>query len=156
MALVVFPSFGRRKSSFLLHGVHNARRCRVRTQRWVDPVIPYPQLFIDSTASRTRTMYFPSSLVALASLFAPPVGAWLMKKNIIFPFLLAISLELAFYPLILAFPETLNHTSCSQSSRTTAEDSMIIAQDHQQKQTWPVNELPQTLVPSRKSLKIQL
>lgn len=98
-------------------------------------------------------MYFPSSLVALASLFAPPVGAWLVKKSIIFPFLLAVSLELGFYPLILAFPETLNHTSCSQSSKMTVEDPMIIAQDHQQKQTrasqrastnaCPIEKIPQ-------------
>jgi len=47
-----------------------------RSQRWVDPVLPYPQLFIDITASKTRAMYCLSSLVALASLFAPPFGAW--------------------------------------------------------------------------------
>jgi nucleotide-binding universal stress UspA family protein len=48
--------------------------------------------------------------------------------------------------LILAFPETLNQTGCSQSSKPTTTDPMIIYQGHQQKQTRPVNELPQTLV----------
>lgn len=101
-------------------------------------------------------MYWLSSLVALTSLFAPPVGAWLMKKNIMFPFLLAISLELVCYPLMLAFPETLNENGRSQSSKPTAEDPMIVNQNHQQKQIRPVNELPQTLIPSRKSLQIRL
>jgi hypothetical protein len=124
-----------------------------RSQRWVDPVFPLSQLVIDSTASMTRSMYWLSLLVALTSLFALPVGAWLMKKNIMFPILLAI---LFYYPLKLAISETLNQTGCFQSSKTTAEDPMIINQGYQQKQTRPVNELPQTLVPSRKSFQIQI
>jgi len=34
----------------------------------------------------------------------------------------------------------LNQSGCSQSSKPTPEDPMIINQDHQQKQTRPVNE----------------
>jgi uncharacterized membrane protein YqaE (UPF0057 family) len=52
-------------------------------------------------------MYWLSSLVALTSLFAPPLGAWLTKKNIMFSFLLAILLDLVCYPLDIGISRNL-------------------------------------------------
>jgi len=51
-------------------------------------------------------MYLLTAIVALISLFAPPVGVWLTNKNIWLPFGLAILLDLACYPFMFAVPET--------------------------------------------------
>lgn len=73
-------------------------------------------------------MYLLTAIVALTSLFAPPVGVWLMKKSIWFPFGLAISLDLACYPFMLALPETWKPDHLSSSPATSREESPLLGE----------------------------
>jgi len=75
---------------------------------------------------RNKLLNTLTAIEALISIIAPLAGSWLSKRNMWFPFAVAISLDLACYPVMLALPETWKPDRVFSSADSSTEASPLL------------------------------
>jgi len=75
---------------------------------------------------RNKLLNTLTAIEALISIVAPLAGSWLSKRNIWFPFAVAISLDLLCYPVMLALPETWKPDRVFSSADSSTEASPLL------------------------------